>query len=215
MRLAESAFIPRRSPSPSSPTLATKVTVPGVCTSAVLHRARDRDEHGEATAVVANARPLSVPPSRDLHVGAFGKHRVEVRGDHEAGPRRLARTVAEHVAGAIHANVLQSELSGTRAAAVRRARASLNGGAGTSQKRICSSIVCGSLALRRLERRPHAGVLRERRDARGGLGCARTAGAQRAAPPRRVVARQIPTPTPPCTGTRHSEHRLRATRAPS
>ena len=50
--------MPRRSPSPSSPTLATNVTVPGVRTFAWFIDADDGDEHGEPAAVVADARPV-------------------------------------------------------------------------------------------------------------------------------------------------------------
>ena len=61
------------------------------------------------------------PCARHLDVGAFGEHRVEVRGDDQMRARRGARAVAEHVAGAIDADVLQAELRETLAAEPRRA----------------------------------------------------------------------------------------------
>ena len=45
-----------------------------------------------------------------LDVGPLGKHGVEVRGDHDARPRRGAGPIAEHVADFVHADVLQPEL---------------------------------------------------------------------------------------------------------
>ncbi len=53
--------------------------------------------------------------------GLFGKDRVEMRGNDEARTRRVARTIAEHVAGAIDANVLKPELRELALAAPRRA----------------------------------------------------------------------------------------------
>ena len=58
---------------------------------------------------------------RDLHVGPLGKHRVEVRRHDEARTRGVARAVAEHVPGAVDADVLQPELRELALRAPRRA----------------------------------------------------------------------------------------------
>ena len=94
----KSAFIPRKSPSPSSPTSATKVTVPGVRTPAWFI---------ERTMATSTARPRQLSPMPgpeplpapgDLDVGVFGEDGVEVRGYHEMGTQGFAGTIAEHVA---------------------------------------------------------------------------------------------------------------------
>ena len=97
--------------------------------------------------------PRSTAPSRvTLHVGALGKDGVEVRGDHEMRTRRRAGSLAQHVARLVDAHVLQPELLKDASAVRRRAPSSLNDGAGISQKRIWSSIVCASLAFACVER---------------------------------------------------------------
>ena len=77
----------------------------------LLHFADDGDEHGQAAAIVADARAME-DASLTLHfdVGAFGKHSVEVRGDDDAGSRRGAGVVAEDVPHLVHAHTLQAEL---------------------------------------------------------------------------------------------------------
>ena len=78
----------------------------------LVHRAHDREQHGETAAVVADAGTAQdVAFALDLDVGAFGKHGVEVRGEHEARPRLRAGPIAEHVAFLVDAHVLQAELA--------------------------------------------------------------------------------------------------------
>ena len=58
--------------------------VPGVCTLAFFISRDDRDEHGEAAAVVADARPAQDRAvALHLDVRALRKHGVEMRGDHD------------------------------------------------------------------------------------------------------------------------------------
>ena len=73
-------FTPRRSPRPSSPTLPTKVIVPGVLMPSFIIVPRDREHHGEAAAVVADARAAQDRAfALHLDVGAFREHGVEMR----------------------------------------------------------------------------------------------------------------------------------------
>ena len=71
----------------------------------------DRRQHGEAAAVVADARPPQhVSLARDLDVGVFREHGVEVRRNHDVRRRCCAGPIAEDVAGTIDPDVLQSQI---------------------------------------------------------------------------------------------------------
>ena len=123
----------------------------------LLQQPDDADEHGQAAAVVADARSLQHGAlARDLDVGLFGEHRVEVRGDDQMRARLRPGPLAEHVALAVDAHVLQPELL-ERPLEHLGPRCSLNGGAGTSQMRICSSTSAAS--------RPGSASARPRRPA--------------------------------------------------
>jgi hypothetical protein len=77
-----------------------------------LEGAHHREHHGQATAVVADAGPANHRALlRGLDVGAFGKHGVEVGGEHEMRARCRARALPEHVANLVDADVLQAELA--------------------------------------------------------------------------------------------------------
>ena len=54
----------------------------------LLERARDRENHGEPAIVVTDSRRAKlVAVALDRDVGAFGKDRVEVAGDHDRRSR--------------------------------------------------------------------------------------------------------------------------------
>ena len=75
----------------------------------LIQRPRNGDQHGQAPAVVADARSSKqVALTRDLDVGSFWKHGVEVRRDHEPRTCRDTWSIGEHVADAIDADALQS-----------------------------------------------------------------------------------------------------------
>ena len=102
--------MPRRSPSPSSPTSATNVMVPGVSTWPSFN-ARIT---ASMTASPRQSSPMpgafhDVALARDFDVGAFREDGVEVRGEHQIRPRGLAGPHADHVAGRVDAYVAQSE----------------------------------------------------------------------------------------------------------
>ena len=112
-----------------------------------LERADDGEDHGQAAAVVADARPANHGALlRGLDVGALGEHGVEVRGEHEVRARGRARPLAEDVAHLVDAHVLQTQLAELRARRARPRFVSLNGGASTSQISTCSSRVRASSA---------------------------------------------------------------------
>ena len=69
-------------------------------------RARDGEQHREAAAIVADARAAEHRPFA-LHrdVRAFGKHRVEMRAEHEMRARLRAAPFAEDVAFLVDADV--------------------------------------------------------------------------------------------------------------
>ena len=85
---------------------------PGRLDLRLLHLADDRDDDGEAAAVVADPGPVqhgALP--LHLHVRAFRKDRVQVRRNHDARARgAAARIVAEHIPDLVDAHVLQTEL---------------------------------------------------------------------------------------------------------
>ena len=77
---------------------------------ALVHRPNHADEHGEAPAVVRDARTLdAVPRSRRLHVGALGENGIEVGAEDDVGSRRLARPLTQNIADGVDADVLQPE----------------------------------------------------------------------------------------------------------
>ena len=132
-----SSLTPRRSPSPSSPTLATKVIVPGIVHVRFLHRAHDRDQHRQAAAVVADpgsAQDRAV--ALDLHVRCLRETRVSrCAATTTMRVRRGAAILAEHVADLVDAHVLQAEVLEDALQLRGRATSSLNDGAGISQNR--------------------------------------------------------------------------------
>ena len=72
---------------------------------------RDTKQHRQTAAVVADAgtlEPASGP--RDVDVGAFGKHRIQMRGDHDVWLPCNTWPVAEHVSNPIEPNVCQASL---------------------------------------------------------------------------------------------------------
>ena len=102
-------FTPRRSPSPSSPTVATKVIVPGVDDAGLVQRSRDGKQIGEPAAIVADAGTAKhVAVSSNFDVGAARKHRVEVRAHDDVRPRIRARALGDDVAFGVDADVLQA-----------------------------------------------------------------------------------------------------------
>ena len=140
-------FTPRRSPSPSSPTVPTNVIDPGVWIFAWFMARITGEHHREAAAIVANARTAKDGAfALHLHVGALGKDGVEVRGEHESRARLPARAIAEHVADFVDAHVLQAGLA-KHPRVDLGALGSLNGGASISQMRTWSSMVCGSAVV--------------------------------------------------------------------
>ncbi len=97
------------SPRPSSPTVAANVTVPAVWIDDCRERAGGRHEDGEAACVVADAGPLQHRAgARHAHVGALGKHGVDVRADDDVRPRRPPAPHAQHVAGGVDAHVAEA-----------------------------------------------------------------------------------------------------------
>src|SRR5688500_6704621 len=76
----------------------------------IAQTARDRENHREATAIVADARsgePRHGP--RHLHAGAFRKNRVEVAGKHHDRPIAGDAALADDVALAVDAHVAKAE----------------------------------------------------------------------------------------------------------
>ena len=135
--------------------------MPGVCTFAFFI---------SRTIATSTARPRQSSPmpgrcsdrafALHLDVGAFGKHRVEMRGDDEMRMRRRARIVAEHVADLVDAHVLQAELLNTRCSS-RPRTSSLNDGRGNLAE---ADLIRDRLRLARLrgvERRLHRRILQQ------------------------------------------------------
>ena len=85
--------------------------MPGVLTLAFFSARMIATITREPAAVVADAGAVQHRAfALHLDVGAFGEHRVEMRGEDEVRARRRAGVVAEHVAGLVDAHVLQPEL---------------------------------------------------------------------------------------------------------
>src|SRR5262249_46526976 len=76
--------------------------------SGLVQPATDRDEHLQAAAVVADSWTLQhLTASRDLDVGLFGENCVEVCSNHQMRVGSAARSIADDVAGAINADILE------------------------------------------------------------------------------------------------------------
>ena len=94
----KSCFIPRKIAEAFFADVGDKGHGTVVLTFARFERANDRHQDGQPPAVVADARTRQDRPAPlDPDVRAFGKHRVEVRGDHDCGraatPGRSPRTL--------------------------------------------------------------------------------------------------------------------------
>ena len=103
---------PRRSPSPSSPTLPTNRHVARRLKFRRLHRAHDGQHQGQPAGVVANPRrrePRAV--ALDLDVGALGEHRVQMRDNRHHGARAAALAHAHRVAFGVHLDVREALLA--------------------------------------------------------------------------------------------------------
>jgi hypothetical protein len=75
-----------------------------------VERADDAEHHGEAAAIVANARAFEdVAFHGDADVGAFGKDGIKVRGEDQVRMRGFARPDSDHVAGGVRADIVQPE----------------------------------------------------------------------------------------------------------
>ena len=113
----------------------------------LVHRANHGEQHRQAAAVVADAGSLEdVSLARDPDVGVLGKDRVEMRGEARGAagpPGRAARRARCPRGRDARSSIRPRE---TRPHMRWRAAASLNGGAGISQRRIWSSIVRASSA---------------------------------------------------------------------
>ena len=107
---AKRCFTPRRSPAPSSPTVAAKIT--GRCV-----RTRAPSIVSASASIAASPRELSTIPgpvklcalARHADGGAFGEHRVEVCADQHGCLTRGAGSRRDHVADGVGADVVQAE----------------------------------------------------------------------------------------------------------
>ena len=107
-----SRFTPRRSPSPSSPTVPTNVIVPGVVTPVFPQRPGDGQQIGKPAAIVADTGPTQhVALAADFDVGAGRKYGVEVRAHDEIRTRARARPLADDIALGIDADVPEADLA--------------------------------------------------------------------------------------------------------
>ena len=134
-----------------------------------VQRTRNRDEDGQAAAVVADARSAQHGTApRHLDVGLGRKHRVEVRGDHQVRPRRGAPPLGDHVAGRVDAHVLQASPRQGVAKDLRAGRL-----VERRRRHLAEPDLVGNrLLLARagmLERRFDVGTLRQRGDLAGRL----------------------------------------------
>ena len=137
--------MPRRSPSPSSPTLATKVIVPGVCTRA-CSRAR---AIATSTASPRQLSPIPGPrswaPTRDTFTFVSSGNTVSRCAAMTSRGRGAVPGRSPSTLPAPSMRTFRSPFClNTRSSSSARA-ASLKGGAGTSQIRIWSAIVWVSL----------------------------------------------------------------------
>jgi hypothetical protein len=77
---------------------------------ALVEGADDGEHDGQAAAIVADAGAFEDRPARvTLTSVPSGKDGVEVGGEYQVGPRGLAGSDADHVAGRVHAHVAQAE----------------------------------------------------------------------------------------------------------
>ena len=78
--------------------------------ASAIQRAHNRHQHGESSAVVADAQP---PQHRtlpgDLHVGFLRKDCVEVRGNHQVRTRRRTDPLAADIADLVDAHIPKSQ----------------------------------------------------------------------------------------------------------
>ena len=130
----------------------------------VFQRLDDPDEHGQTAAIVADSRSSQdVAVAAHFHVGAFGKHGVEMRRDYDVRMRRGAWPIAEHVAGFVDPHALQAELVeralqlGAASLLFERRRSDL-----TESNLILNRLRLGR--LRRRERKLDGRLLQEIRD---------------------------------------------------
>ena len=143
---AKRYFTPRRSPNPSSPTVAAKIT--GRCV-----RTRAPSIVSASASIAASPRELSHDPrsgqlralARHADGGAFGEHRVEVCADQHGRLTRGAGSRRDHVADGIDAYVVQTErLEPLRhLGAARVLRAGGRGDLGQRDLRVDDPVVVG------------------------------------------------------------------------
>jgi len=126
---------PRRSPDPSSPTVAANRIGRVAGTRAATIAPRHRDERGQAARVVRNAgalEPLAAPLHRDVHLGP--EHGVEMCGQHDRGGGlvTILSKPSVHVTGVVDRYVGQADLAEqfrhARGAPAFRARGRRDGG---------------------------------------------------------------------------------------
>ena len=101
---------PRRSPAPSSPTVAANNTGRRVWTRAAVP---DRDEGGQASRIVGNAGTFQARSApRDRNVELRPEHRVQMRAQHDTVGFRVPLSVpGTYVAHIIYGDVMQPRVN--------------------------------------------------------------------------------------------------------
>ena len=111
--------------------------------------------------------PCSTAPlAPDVHVGPFGKDRVQMGGDHDVGTERRTGPVAEDVAGLVDPHVPQAGLL-KQPLHLLAARGFLERGRGNLGQADLVLDGLGLAGLRGVERRPHRRLLLPARTRRG------------------------------------------------
>jgi hypothetical protein len=164
---ANRCFTPRRSPTPSSPTVAAKITGRCVRTRAPSIVSARASNRGQPARVVDDARSGQLRAvARHADRRAFGEHRVEMRADQHGRLTRGAGPGRDHVADVVGVHVVQPErLESLRHHAPRACSAPV--GAGISESAIC---VWRTRFIRRREARAGRRQAREQVGRRGGGG---------------------------------------------